>query len=188
MKFTSRCLALAAVGVMATGCGTAGDEAEPSLAPTVTANATSEPATTPTAGLPSEPVPTPITPEPDATLPGQETSTPVPQPDSSAPSSMPADGPASQVAQRARADVQARVKPTEPITVLRVQEAPLREDTLAWCGDRGVEMDEPMFHAVMQSGDRVWVYLAGSDAVPVLCATDEADGGTGFVPPPGLDD
>lgn len=178
----------AAAAMVATGCGMAGGEADPPATPTTTAATTSDPVTTPTAGSSDEPPPAPTTPATGTTAPGAETSTPLPTPDFSGPSAMPADDLVSHLVARARADVQTRVKPAAPITALRVQQAPLRDDTLTWCRDHGVEVADPGFLAVMQSGDRVWVYLAGGDAVPVLCPTDEADGGTGFVPPPGPDD
>jgi hypothetical protein len=38
---------------------------------------------------------------------------------------------------------------------------------------------------ILQHDDRVFVYHAGDDDVPFLCASDEKDGGHEMVPPPG---
>jgi hypothetical protein len=41
---------------------------------------------------------------------------------------------------------------------------------------------------LLARGDRAWLYTAGEDGVPRLCASDDKDGGTEFVPPPGFDE
>lgn len=38
---------------------------------------------------------------------------------------------------------------------------------------------------ILGHGGRVYLYHAGGDSQPFLCASDEADGGYDFVPPPG---
>ena len=44
------------------------------------------------------------------------------------------------------------------------------------------------YRVVLARGDRAWLYTAGADGVPQLCASEEKDGGRDFVPPPGKRD
>lgn len=44
------------------------------------------------------------------------------------------------------------------------------------------------YRVVLARGDRAWLYTAGEDGVPRLCASGEKDGGRDFVPPPGKRD
>ena len=44
------------------------------------------------------------------------------------------------------------------------------------------------YRVVLARGDRAWLYTAGEDGVPHLCASGEKDGGRDFVPPPGKRD
>lgn len=44
------------------------------------------------------------------------------------------------------------------------------------------------YRVILARGDRSWLYTAGADGVPRLCASGEKDGGRDFVPPPGFDD
>lgn len=85
-------------------------------------------------------------------------------------------------------DVQTRTGSDADVRVVSAQEGPVRPDTLAWCADRGTVVDEASFRVVLGVEERVWLYLAGPDGEPVLCPTDERDGGTEFLPPPGIDD
>lgn len=41
---------------------------------------------------------------------------------------------------------------------------------------------------LLQVGDRIYDYRAGSDNQVVLCPSEEKDGGRDFVPPPGFDE
>lgn len=43
------------------------------------------------------------------------------------------------------------------------------------------------YKVVLGYASRVYLYHAGSDGQPFLCASDQKDGGHDFVPPPGFD-
>jgi hypothetical protein len=43
------------------------------------------------------------------------------------------------------------------------------------------------YRVILGHAERVFLYHAGTDAQPFLCASDEQDGGYDFVPPPGID-
>lgn len=81
-----------------------------------------------------------------------------------------------------------RVRPAA-IEVIRTEEITWSDGSLG-CPEPGVFYTQALvegYRVVLGHDDRVFLYHAGSDAVPFLCESDEEDGGHGFVPPPGYD-
>lgn len=95
-----------------------------------------------------------------------------------------------EVVDAARADLAQRegVSPDD-VSVVRVRQVDWPDSSLG-CPEEGMAYTQvvtPGFQILLQAGERVFDYHAGSDGVAFLCASDEKDGGFDFVPPPGID-
>ncbi len=81
-----------------------------------------------------------------------------------------------------------RVEPTA-IEVIRSEEITWPDGSLG-CPEEGMVYTQALvdgYQVILDHDGRIYLYHAGSDAVPFLCPSDEKDGGYDFVPPPRFD-
>ena len=105
-------------------------------------------------------------------------------------SSLSPDDPIAQVAELARADLAVRlqVDPTQ-IEIVAAERVTWPDGSLG-CPQPGEFYTQALvdgFRVVLGHASRVYLYHAGSDALPFLCPSGDKDGGHDFVPPPGFD-
>lgn len=95
-----------------------------------------------------------------------------------------------EVVDAARTDLAQRegVSPDD-VSVVRVSQVDWSDSSLG-CPEEGMAYTQvvtPGFQIILQAGERVFDYHAGSDGAVFLCPSGEKDGGHDFVPPPGID-
>ena len=104
---------------------------------------------------------------------------------------VPPDAATDEVARLAVADLARRLKlGPDAIEIVQATRANWPDGTLG-CPQLGRDPGSgPVdgYRIVLRHAGRVYVYPAGSDGVPGLCASLESDGGLDFVPPPGFDE
>jgi hypothetical protein len=128
-------------------------------------------------GLPEDDAASPTT----ATIPEGttvETTTPTP------------DDPLAQVIATSIADLAIRLD-VEPsgIEIIRSEEITWSDGSLG-CPEPGMVYTQALvdgYQVILDHDGRIYLYHAGSDALPFLCPSDEKDGGYDFVPPPRFD-
>ncbi len=95
------------------------------------------------------------------------------------------------VVEAAVADLESRpVTGSGPVTVVLARRETFPDGALG-CPEPGKMYTQALvegYRVVLARGDRAWLYTAGQDGVPGLCASGEKDGGRDFVPPPGKRD
>lgn len=96
-----------------------------------------------------------------------------------------------EVVDAAIADLEARpVTGTEAVRVVVAREETFPNGAIG-CPKPGEMYTQALvdgYRVLLARGDRVWLYTAGENGIPQLCASDDKDGGTEFVPPPGFDE
>ena len=95
------------------------------------------------------------------------------------------------VVEAAVADLELRpVTGTAPVRVVLARKETFPDGAIG-CPEPGKMYTQALvegYRVVLARGERAWLYTAGEDGVPRLCASGEKDGGRDFVPPPGKRD
>ncbi len=80
--------------------------------------------------------------------------------------------------------------PSDAIEVVSAEEVTWPDGSLG-CPEPGMSYTQAVVDGskvVLRHEDRVFVYHAGDDDQPFLCASEDKDGGHEFLPPPGFND
>lgn len=103
--------------------------------------------------------------------------------------SMPEEEADMDLVERAQLDLAARLKvPEDEIEVLEVEPVSWPDGSLG-CPQPGQMYTQAIVaghRIVLGHGERIFLYHSGGEVPPFLCASDESDGGYGFIPPPGF--
>jgi len=105
-------------------------------------------------------------------------------------STIPPDDAVAEVAELARADLAARLQIDLAAIEIVAAERVTWPDGSLGCPQPGELYTQALvdgFRVVLGHSSRVYLYHAGSDALPFLCPSGDKDGGHDFVPPPGFD-